>query len=172
MHYITCLRKVTKYFYKDWLSVLVWEGGLQSEERHISLHFRRTFVDFRSPEHEVLKVSYCDRDVSVVFRPSCGVHRASSTFYLVYALEATFSVRYSWNFVSMFAFMKSRMSPKLGHVGSKTRSLGQILEQLSLPSRSHIFNLILMKLGQNVCLDKLSDEFENGSCSVKNLVIS
>ena len=41
-----------------------------------------------SPEHEVLMVSYCDRAVS-------GVRRASSTFYLVYALEATVLVGYS-----------------------------------------------------------------------------
>ena len=27
-------------------------------------------------------------------------------------------------------------------------------------SRSHIFSLIIIKLGQNVCLDKISDEFE------------
>ena len=27
-----------------------------------------------------------------------------------------------------------------------------------------------MKLGQNVCLDEISDKFKNGSCRVKNLV--
>ena len=35
-------------------------------------------------------------------------------------------------------------------------------------SGGHIFSLIIMKLDQNVCLDKISDEFENGSCWVKN----
>ena len=35
-------------------------------------------------------------------------------------------------------------------------------------SRGHIFSLIIMKLWQNVCLDEISDEFENGSCRVKN----
>ena len=35
-------------------------------------------------------------------------------------------------------------------------------------ARGHIFNPILMKLGQNVCLNKISDEFEIGSCGVKN----
>ena len=40
---------------------------------------------FSSPEHEVLRVSYCDSDASIV---QC----ASSTFWLVYALEATSSV--------------------------------------------------------------------------------
>ena len=44
---------------------------------------------------------------------------------------------------------------KLGHVGSKTRSLGQILEKPCVRSRGHIFSPILMKLGQNVCLDKI-----------------
>ena len=41
---------------------------------------------FSSPEHEVLMVSYC---------AVSGVRRPSSTFYLVYALEATVLVRYS-----------------------------------------------------------------------------
>ena len=27
-----------------------------------------------------------------------------------------------------------------------------------------------MKVGQDVCLDEISDEFENGSCGVKNKV--
>ena len=59
---------------------------------------------------------------------------------------------------------------KLGHVGSKTRSLGQILEKPCVRSRGHIFSPILMKLGQNVCLDKISNKFELGSCGVKNYV--
>ena len=41
----------------------------------------------------------------------------------------------------------------MGHVGSKTRSLGQMLEKPCVRSRGHIFSLIIMKLGQNVCLD-------------------
>ena len=55
----------------------------------------------------------------------------------------------------------------MGHVGSKTRSLGQIREKPHLCSRGHIFSLIIMKLGQNVCLNKISDMCENGSYSVK-----
>ena len=58
----------------------------------------------------------------------------------------------------------------MGHVGSKTRSQGKLLEQPCVRSRGHIFSPIIMKLGQNVCLDKFSDEFENGSCRVKNYV--
>ena len=35
-------------------------------------------------------------------------------------------------------------------------------------SRGHIFSPILMKLGQNVCLNQISDKSENGSCWLKN----
>ena len=35
-------------------------------------------------------------------------------------------------------------------------------------SRGHIFSHIIVKLGQNVCLDKIFDEFENRLCQVKN----
>ena len=79
----------------------------------VSFNINNVLFFFSSPEHEVLMVSYCDRAVS-------GVRRPSSTFYLVYALEAT------------------------------------------------VFLRILMKVGQDVCLDEISDEFENGSCGVKN----
>ena len=58
----------------------------------------------------------------------------------------------------------------MGHVGPKTRSLGQILEKPCVRARGHIFSPIIMKLGQNVCPDKIFDEFENGSCRVKNWV--
>ena len=44
----------------------------------------------------------------------------------------------------------------MGHVGSNTRSLGQILEKPSVRSRGHIFSWILMKVGQDVCLDDIS----------------
>ena len=48
----------------------------------------------------------------------------------------------------------------MGHVGLKTGSLDQILEKPRVHSRSHIFSLILMKLGQNVCLSEILDELE------------
>ena len=53
---------------------------------------------------------------------------------------------------------------KMGHVGSKARSLSQILEKPSVRSRGHNFSPIIMKLGRNVCLDEILDEleFENG----------
>ena len=39
----------------------------------------------------------------------------------------------------MFVLMKSRTSLKMGHVESKTRSLGQILEKSCVRSRGHNF---------------------------------
>ena len=64
--------------------------------------------------------------------------------------------------------MKSQVCLKMGQVRSKTRSVGQILEKPCVRSRGHIFSQIIMKLGQNVCLDKIFDEFENRLCRVKN----
>ena len=52
------------------------------------------------------------------------------------------------------------MSSKMGHIRSKTRSLGQILEKPCVRSRGHILSPIIMKLGQNVCLGEVSDEFQ------------
>ena len=49
---------------------------------------------------------------------------------------------------------KSRTSLKMGHVGSKTRSLDQKLVKPCVYFRGLIFILVFMKLGQNVCLDK------------------
>ena len=77
----------------------------------------------------------------------------------VYALEATFSIRLSRNLVRMFVLLKSRTMWKMGHVRLKTSSLGQILEKPYERSRGHIFSPIVMKLGQNDCLEKILDEF-------------
>ena len=68
----------------------------------------------------------------------------------------------------MFVLMKSRMSSKMGHARSKTRPLGQMLEKPCVRPGGHIFSLIIMKLGQNVCLHEISDEFEYGLFWVKN----
>ena len=57
------------------------------------------------------------------------------------------------------------------HVGSKTRSLGQILEKPCVCSRGHIISPIIMKLGQNVSFDEISNKFQNESCWVKIYVI-
>ena len=68
--------------------------------------------------------------------------------------------------------MKSPTKLKMGHVGLKTRSLGQIFEKPCVRSRSHIFSPIIMKLSQNFSVDEISDRFENLSCEVKNYVTS
>ena len=44
-------------------------------------------------------------------------------------LEVTFLAQSWWKLAKMIVLMKSRSSLKVGHVGSKTRSLGQILEK-------------------------------------------
>ena len=67
----------------------------------------------------------------------------------------------------MFVLIKSRTSVKIGHVGSKTRSLGQILELPCVLSRGHNFSPIIMKLRQNVCLDEILDKCENGHVGSK-----
>ena len=56
----------------------------------------------------------------------------------------------------------------MGDVGSKTRSVGQIMEKPSENSRGHSFGPIFIKLAQNDHLDNISVEFKYGSCQVKN----
>ena len=56
----------------------------------------------------------------------------------------------------------------MGHVGLKTRSLDQILEKPCVCPIGHIFSPIILKLGQNVCLDEICYEVENDSCEVRN----
>ena len=64
-------------------------GGIRvSQTVLVSVFFFLVEVIFNLPEHEVLRVSFCDDAVS-------DVHRATSTFCLVYALEATFSMQLS-----------------------------------------------------------------------------
>ena len=68
----------------------------------------------------------------------------------MYTLEGTVSIQSSGNFVRLLIIIISRSGLKLGHVGSKTRSLGQILEKPSVHSRGHSFDSKLTKLYQNV----------------------
>ena len=49
----------------------------------------------------------------------------------------------------MCIVIKSRPEFKMGHVGSKTRSLGQFLEKTCVLSRRHSFDPVFMKLCQN-----------------------
>ena len=61
----------------------------------------------------------------------------------------------------MFSLIKSLTCLKICHVDAKTRSLGQIFEKPCVHSRGYIFSPIIMKLGQNVFIEKISDDFEN-----------
>ena len=58
--------------------------------------------------------------------------------------------------------MKSRKNLKMGYDGSKTSSLGKILVKCCARSRGLIFSPILTKPGQNIYLDKLSEELNMG----------
>ena len=59
----------------------------------------------------------------------------------------------------------------MGHIKSKTRSLGQISLKPCSASRGHSMvyyvALSIMKLYQNVCLDDILVKFEYGSCQFK-----
>ena len=99
-------------------------------------------------------------------------HQAKSAENFVNTLAVTFFKQSSWILLKMFVLMISRSSLKLSHMGSKTRSPGQISRKLcwhSLISETrspgrikgkpcwysggHNFEVIIMNLAQNVCFD-------------------
>ena len=57
----------------------------------------------------------------------------------------------------------------MGHVWSKTRSVGQIIEKHCEHYRGHSFGPIIMKLAQNDDLDKISVKFQIWGMSGKKL---
>ena len=65
--------------------------------------------------------------------------------------------------------MKHGTSWKMGHVGSKIKSQGQILEKPCVHSRGHIFSPIIIKLCHNLCRDEISDEVKRWVMLGKNL---
>ena len=67
----------------------------------------------------------------------------------------------------MFVLIKSWTSFIMGHNGSKTRSLGQILEQSYVCSRGHIFSPIIMNLDQHACLIEISLKFKMSNVGSK-----
>ena len=77
-------------------------------------------------------------------------------------LEATVLAQSSSNLLRMIVLTISRSSSNMGHVGSKTRSVGQIMEKPSEHSRGHIFGTNFIKLAQNDHLDNISVKFEYG----------
>ena len=83
-------------------------------------------------------------------------------------LEATFKVQTSSNLLRMIILTISQSSSNMGDVGSKTRSVGQIIGKPCEHSRGHSFSPIFIKLAQNDHLDNISVKFEYGSCGVKN----
>ena len=82
-------------------------------------------------------------------------HQVKSYKILVYTLDARFVTIFLLNLVRIFVLTISRPSSNLDYVGSKTRSLGQILVNSCLHSRGQIGDSNLMKLGQNVCLSNI-----------------
>jgi hypothetical protein len=142
-------------WFQSYFTKYVW-----TQSRPIRLS-KRNSIFFRSAHGELLW-SCCVR------RLSCIVNFLPCVRSRGHIFQLDTCEMWSWNLVRMFVLIKSRMSLKLGHVGLKTRSLGQILEKPCVRSRCHIFSQILVKFGLNVSLHKISDEFENGSCGVKN----
>ena len=69
---------------------------------------------------------------------------------LVYSLEGPVVIQSSGTCVRMLILILFRSRLKLVHVGSKTRSLGQILEKHCVHSRVHSFVSNVMKPCQNV----------------------
>ena len=78
----------------------------------------------------------------------------------MYTLEGTVLM----NNVRMSVIIISRSGSKLGHVGSKTRSIGQILEKPCVHYKVHSFVSNVVKLCQNVNHHNISVKFETGSC--------
>ena len=93
-------------------------------------------------------VQVCSYDAPRVTRWNIGTEQANFRIF-----PETFLLVYS-ELVTVFVLMKSGMSLKMVHFGSKTRSQVQILEKPCVCSRGHIFSPIIMKLGQNVFIDK------------------
>ena len=75
---------------------------------------------------------------------------------------ATFLVQSSSNLLRMIILTISQSSSNMGDVGSKTRSVGQIIEKPCEHSSGHIFGPIFIKLAQNDYLDNISVKFEYG----------
>ena len=77
-------------------------------------------------------------------------------------LEATVFVQFLSDLLRMIILTISRSSLNIGHVRSKSRSVGQIIEKPCEHSRGHSFGPIFIKLAQNNHLDNISVKFEYG----------
>ena len=88
-----------------------WQWEKVSKQSHIFDVFVNCFI----------VITFCPACV----RPSCVVCCASSTVLLVNTLQATFCIQSSWKCIRTFISIQSWTSSKLGHMKSKTRSLGR-----------------------------------------------
>ena len=85
-------------------------------------------------------------------------------------LEAIVLVQSSSNLLRMIILTIYQSSSNMGDVRSKTRSVGQIMENSCEHSRGHIFGPIFIKLAQNNHLDNITVKSQYGSGWVKNKV--
>ena len=90
------------------------------------LLFPQCFLLFSSPEHEVLRVSYCDHSPSVV-RPS-----VVRSHFLVYTLASTNINQSAPNLVQVCMTIRSRMSSIMELIGPELSELSA-LELENLP---------------------------------------
>ena len=70
----------------------------------------------------------------------------------------------------MFILIISQPSMNMVMVGSKSRSLGQILVKSCYHTTGHNFDPIFIKLAQSVYIDGIYVEFEHKCCQVKKQV--
>ena len=82
-------------------------------------------------------------------------------------IQATVLVQSSSNLLRMIIFTISQSGLYMDHIGSKTRSLGQIASKPLSPLRGHSFASVFMKLYQSLCLDDILVKFKYGSCRIK-----
>ena len=111
---------------------------------------------FSSPVHEVIMSSYSYLSVVVRQLLACEQSRGHSFSPIIIKLAQNDHLDNIWS------------SSYMGYVGSKTRSVGQIIEKPCQHSRGHSFGSIFIKLAQNDHLDNISVKFEYGWCWVKN----
>ena len=158
---ISLLFVPTHFLFNDWLaqwtSANLPRSSARFDLKPRPLMFFRYYLPFLAHLSTkcswwAIVVSGCPSSV-VVRRPSCVVRRAST--FDVYTLETTFVTWFWWNLIRMFVLTISRQSSNMSHVGSKTRSPGQISGNSCLHPRGHICDPILMKLCQNVCFDNI-----------------
>ena len=74
----------------------------------------------------------------------------------------------SSDLLRMFVLIISWSSLIMGGMGSKSRSLGQILVKSCLHSLGHIFGSVFLRVAQNVCLEDISIRFDHGWDGVKS----